>query len=143
MKLKELMKQRMPISNGMFLLIVLMFSLASAICAGITATMVVYDNSRSGLGAITVQDAIDEIMTKDVKKIGNLDIEGGIRITGDAGGIENLLTFTDKTQDGSLAGEGATPLVAYHPVTTIANTGVNKWLKVYYGSKIYYIPLFQ
>ena len=68
----------MPISNGMFLLIVLVFSLASAICAGITAAMVVYDNSKSGLGAITVQEAIDEILTENIEKKGDLNIIGKI-----------------------------------------------------------------
>lgn len=78
MKLKELMKQKMPISNGIFLLIVLVFSVASAICAGITAAMVVYDNSKSGVIATTVQDAIDEILMADINKKGNLNIEGKI-----------------------------------------------------------------
>lgn len=61
MKLEQFLTQKMPISNALFL-VVLMFTMAIGVCAvTIYATSVLYDPAKSELPASNVQDAIDKL----------------------------------------------------------------------------------
>ncbi len=72
-----------------------------------------------------------------------LHVFGSIRVDGDEGGENNTITFTDETQDGSPVGIGTTMVGVAHPITQVSSTIVAKWLKVYVGTEVYYMPLFQ
>lgn len=61
MNFKEVMKGKMPISNGMFLLLVFLAAFAG-VCVGVIAAVdVTYDPAKSQLPVANVQTAIDAL----------------------------------------------------------------------------------
>jgi hypothetical protein len=61
MDFKNILNQKMPISNGLFLLAVIFTTVASFCAMAIYAVSIIYDPTKSQLEAGNVQDAIDQL----------------------------------------------------------------------------------
>ncbi len=71
-----------------------------------------------------------------------LHVVGSIRIDGDEGGDINTVTLTDTVLPGGTGSDARTVMTRMND-PTITNPVVVKWLKVYIGTEVYYMPLFQ